>query len=117
MQYVEGFVAAVPTSNRDSFRSHAEQVAQAFKERGALRVVECWGTNVPDGEVTSLPMAVQCRPDETVTFSWVIWPSKAARDRGMEDFMSDPRVDPDKNPMPFDGRRLCWGGFEVLVDV
>ncbi len=117
MQYVEGFLAAVPTVNREKFRRHAEVVAQVFKERGALKVVECWGTDVPEGEVTSLPRAVQRGPDETVTFSWVIWPSKEVRDRGMEDFMTDPRVQQDTNPMPFDGRRLCWGGFEIIVDV
>ncbi|WP_138379083.1 DUF1428 domain-containing protein [Luteithermobacter gelatinilyticus] len=116
MQYIEGFVAAVPTANREAFRKHATEAAAVFKEHGALKVVECWGTNIPDGEVTSFPKAVHCREEETVTFSWVIWPSRAVRDAGMEKIMNDPRVDPAVNPMPFDGKRLIWGGFEVLVD-
>jgi uncharacterized protein YbaA (DUF1428 family) len=116
MPYVEGFVAAVPTTSLEAFRRHAAKVAEAFRERGALKVVECWGTNVPEGEVTSLPKAVACQPDETVTFSWVIWPSREARDKGMENFMDDPRVNPETNPIPFDGKRMIWGGFEVIVD-
>src|SRR5262249_18728700 len=70
MSYVEGFVAAVPTANREKYRIHAEKAAVVFKEHGALKVVECWGDDVPDGEVTSFPMAVKCKKDETVVFSW-----------------------------------------------
>jgi len=117
MEYVDGFVAAVPTANREKFREHAEAAAHVFREHGALRVVECWGDDVPAGEVTSFPMAVQCRDDETVVFSWILWPSREARDRGMEKIMNDPRMRPDHNPMPFDGKRLIYGGFRILVDV
>jgi uncharacterized protein YbaA (DUF1428 family) len=117
MDYVDGFVAAVPTANREKFREHAEAAAAVFREHGALRVVECWGDDVPGGEVTSFPMAVQCRDDETVVFSWILWPSREARDRGMEKIMNDPRMRPDHNPMPFDGKRLIYGGFRILVDV
>jgi uncharacterized protein YbaA (DUF1428 family) len=116
MTYVDGFVAAVPTANREKYRAHAEQAAAVFREHGALKLVECWGDDVPEGKVTSFPMAVKRKPDETVVFSWVLWPSRAARDEGMKKVMADPRIQPDVNPMPFDGQRLIYGGFEVLVD-
>jgi uncharacterized protein YbaA (DUF1428 family) len=116
MTYVDGFVAAVPTANREKFKKHAEEAADIFKEKGALKVVECWGDDVPEGQVTSLPMAVKCKPDETVVFSWIIWPSRAMRDKAMSALMSDPRMQPDKNPMPFDGKRMIFGGFVPIVD-
>lgn len=116
MNYIDGFVAAVPTINRDAYREHAAAAAQVFKEHGALKVVECWGDDVPDGKVTSFPMAVQRKADETVVFSWIVWPSKSVRDAGMAKVMADPRLQPDVNPMPFDGKRLIYGGFEVLVE-
>jgi len=116
MSYIDGFVAAVPTANKTSYRKHAADAAVVFKEHGALSVVECWGDDVPQGEVTSFPMAVKCRDDETVVFSWVAWPSRAARDAGMQRVFEDPRMKPDVNPMPFDGKRLIFGGFEVIVE-
>jgi uncharacterized protein YbaA (DUF1428 family) len=116
MTYVDGFVAAVPTANREKFRKHAADAAPVFKEHGALKVVECWGDDVPDGKVTSFPMAVKCEPGETVVFSWIIWPSREVRDAGMAKVMADPRVQPDANPMPFDGKRVIYGGFEVVVE-
>jgi len=87
-----------------------------FKEYGALKQVECWGDDVPDGEVTSFPMAVKCKSDETVAFSWIVWPSKEIRNEGMKKSMEDPRLAPDKNPMPFDGKRMIYGGFEMVVE-
>jgi uncharacterized protein YbaA (DUF1428 family) len=116
MTYIDGFVAAVPTNNRDKFRKHAADAAPVFKEHGALKVVECWGDDVPDGKVTSFPMAVKCEADETVVFSWIVWPSREVRDAGMQKVMADPRLQPDANPMPFDGKRMIYGGFEVLVE-
>jgi uncharacterized protein YbaA (DUF1428 family) len=116
MAYIDGFVAAVPTQNRDAYRKHAEMAAPIFKEHGALKLVECWGDDVPDGKVTSFPMAVRKKDDETVVFSWIVWPSKQCRDEGMKKVMTDPRIQPDVNPMPFDGKRLIFGGFEVLVE-
>ncbi len=116
MNYVDGFVAAVPTANREAFRKHAEASAAVLKEHGALAVVECWGDDVPEGKLTSFPMAVKREPDETVVFSWITWPSRAARDAGMKTFMADARMNPAVNPMPFDGKRVIFGGFEVLVD-
>lgn len=116
MTYVDGFVVAVPTAKRETYREHAESAAAVFKEHGALSVVECWGDDVPEGKLTSFPMAVKCQNDETVVFSWVVWPSRQVRDVGMKAVMVDPRVQPDTNPMPFDGKRLIYGGFEVIVE-
>ena len=84
MSYVDGFVAAVPTANREAFRRHAEDASKAFREYGALAVAECWGDDVPEGKLTSFPMAVQRKPDETVVFSWIVWPSRLVRDEGMK---------------------------------
>lgn len=115
MTYVDGFVAAVPTANKQAFRKHAEEAAAVFKEHGALQVVDCWGDDVPDGEVTSFPLAVKCKDDETVVFGWIVWPSREVRDDGMQKCMDDPRMQPDRNPMPFDGKRLVFGGFDPLL--
>lgn len=114
MDYVEGFVAAVPTKNKDDYIRHASEAARLFKEHGALRLVECWGDDVPTGEKTSFPQAVQCGTDETVVFSWALWPSREARDAGMTKIMNDPRMR--DNPMPFDGSRLIYGGFQMILD-
>ena len=116
MRYVEGFVAAVPTANRDAFRKHAEAMGKIFKEHGALNVVDSWGDDVPDGEVTSFPMAVKCREDETVVFGWMVWPSREVRDDAHEKVMADMEKNQDAGPMPFDGKRLIYGGFEMLVE-
>ena len=116
MNYIDGFVAAVPTQNKDAYLKHAAIAAEVFKTHGALSVVECWGDDIPDGKLTSFPMAVQRQPDETVIFSWISWPSKAARDAGMKKTMEDPRMDFEKNPMPFDGKRMIYGGFSVLLN-
>ena len=82
MSYVDGFVIAVPTANREKFKKHAEMAAAIFIENGALSLAECWGDDVPDGKVTSFPMAVKLKEDETVVFSWIVWPDKATRDAG-----------------------------------
>lgn len=117
MSYVDGFVAAVPTANRDKYREHAAKAATVFKEHGALTCVECWGDDVPEGKVTSFPMAVKREANETVVFSWITWPSRQVRDDGWKKVMADPRLQPDTNPMPFDGKRLIYGGFEPIVEV
>lgn len=115
MTYVDGFVAAVPTANREKYKQHAELAAAVFKECGALTVVECWGDDVPEGKLTSFPLAVKREQDETVVFSWVTWPSRQARDDAWKKVMADPRMQPGANPMPFDGKRLIYGGFEMIV--
>ena len=116
MNYVDRFVAAVPMANREIYREHAAKAAVVFREYGALNVVECWGDDVPDGKPTSFPMAVKCQADETIVFSWVTWPSRQVRDEAWKKVMGDPRMQADANPMPFDGRRLIYGGFEVIVE-
>jgi uncharacterized protein YbaA (DUF1428 family) len=116
MTYVDGFVLAVPTAKRDAYLKLAQEAAVVFKDHGALSVVECWGDDVPQGKWTSFPMAVQCKEDETVVFSWVTWPSRAARDEGHKKVFADPRMDHDPSTVPFDGKRMIFGGFETIVD-
>ncbi len=117
MEYIDCMVAAVPTQNKAAYLEHAKEAIQVFKDHGALRVVECWGDDVPEGEVTSLPMAVKCQADETVVVSFVVWPSRESRNKGMQALMEDERMSEDNNPMPFDGARLIYGGFDVILDV
>ena len=117
MAYVDIAIYAVPTSNRTAFQSHAEKIAPIFRKHGALSVADCWGNDIPDGEVTSLPLAVKCADDETVAFSWITWPDKASRDEGMGKAMTDMQAELKDSPMPFDGKRLIFGGFEVVVQL
>ncbi len=116
MKYVDGFVVAVPKANREVYKQYSEKFASIFKEFGALNMVECWGKNVPQGKLKSFPMAVQCKDDEVVVFSWLTWPSKEARNDAWKKLEKDPRFNPENNPMPFDGKRMIYGCFEVLVD-
>ncbi|NNE37563.1 MAG: DUF1428 domain-containing protein [Gammaproteobacteria bacterium] len=116
MSYVDGFIAAVPTNKKDEYISHAKVAADVFKGYGALKIVETWGDDVPDGELTSFPMSVKKEENETVVFSWVIWPSKEIRDIAWQKTMEDPRMQEDQNPMPFDGKRLIYGGFNIILD-
>ena len=115
MSYIDGFVLAVPTVNKEKFIAHANAGDPVFLEHGALRVLECWGDDVPAGTLTDFRRAVQARDDETVVFSWIEWPDKATRDAGMQAVMKDPRMSPENNPMPFDGKRLIYGGFAPIV--
>lgn len=121
MSYIDGFVIAVPTANKQKFTDHAAYSDDMFIEMGALRVVECWGDDLPDGKTTDFRMAVKAEPEESVVFSWIEWPDKATRDAAMAKLMDpdnpDPRMDQDKNPIPFDGKRMIFGGFEPVVDV
>lgn len=116
MDYVDGFVIAVPEANKERYRAFAALAAPVFKDHGALSVVECWSDDVPEGTLTSFTMAVQRKPDEAVVFSWITWPSKEVRDRGMPAAMQDPRLSGvDPSQLPFDGRRMIFGGFKVLL--
>lgn len=119
MSYVDGFIIAVPTANKARFIEHARNGDSFFIECGALRVLECWGDDVPDGEHTDFRRAVKAQDDETVVFSWIEWPDKATRDAGMKKMLNsdDPRMDPAKNPMPFDGKRLIYGGFAPVLEL
>lgn len=116
MSYVDGFVAAVPTANKEVYQKYAAEVAVVFKEHGALSLVECWGDDVPEGKINSMHTAVLREPDETVVFAWIVWPDKATRDAGMDKVSTDPRTQQKMESMPFDGNRLIFGGFEVIVD-
>lgn len=124
MSYVDGFVIACPKEKKQKFIDHANMADSVFLEMGALRVVECWGDDVPQGTSTDFYMAVKAEPDEAVLFSWIEWPDKETRDAGMAkmtDMMTDPskvdpRMDPAKNPMPFDGKRMIFGGFVPVFD-
>lgn len=117
MSYIDGFVIAVPTANKDKFIAHAKSMDPVFIKLGALRVMECWGDDVPAGKVTDFQRAVQATEDESVCFSWVEWPDKATRDAAMTKMMDDPVMDPAKNPMPFDAKRMIYGGFVPVVEV
>ncbi|RYY76231.1 MAG: DUF1428 domain-containing protein [Gammaproteobacteria bacterium] len=116
MFYVDGFVVAVPTENKAAYTKMAQNAAEVFKEYGATKVVETWGDDVPDGKVTSFPMAVKREPNETVVFSWIVWPDRKARDEGMKKSMEDPRMKMEPSTMPFDGKRMIFGGFEAILD-
>ena len=117
MPYIDGFVIAVPTANKQKFIDHARHFDAMFLELGATRVIECWGDDVPEGKVTDFQRAVQATQEETVAFSWVEWPDKATRDAGMKKMMEDPRMDPASNPMPFDGARMIYGGFAPVLEL
>jgi uncharacterized protein YbaA (DUF1428 family) len=117
MAYIDGFVMAVPTANRQAFIDYAREFDPIFLEYGATRVVECWGDDVPHGKQTDFFRAVEAKDDETVLFSWIEWPDKATRDAGMAKVMQDPRMDPERNPMPFDGKRMIYGGFAPVLDI
>ena len=117
MNYVDGFIAAVPTANREAYIEHARKFGLIFREYGALSVVDCWGDDVHEGKLTSFTMAVKREPEEVVVFSWVTWTSKAARDEGWKKLMADPRMSAADNVMPLDGKRLIYGGFQVISEV
>jgi uncharacterized protein YbaA (DUF1428 family) len=114
MSYIDGFVIPVPVGNKEAYREMAAKAVPIFKEHGATRMVECWGDDIPDGKVTDFRMAVKAEPGENVVFSWLVWPSRAARDEGMRKVMSDSRFA--AMGLPFDGKRMIFGGFEILLD-
>ena len=116
MTYVDGFLCAVPTANKDAYRQHAVDAAVFFKRHGALSVVEGWGDDVPEGELNSMHTAVMRNDDETVVFSWIIWPDKATRDAAMPKVFEEMEAAGFRD-MPLDGKRMIFGGFETLVEV
>ncbi|MDG5748792.1 DUF1428 domain-containing protein [Qipengyuania sp. XHP0207] len=119
--YIDGFLIPVPTARKDEFIAHARKGDSVFMDFGATRVIECWGDDVPDGQTTDFRKAVKAKDDETVVFSWIEWPDKATRDAGMAKMMADDfddeRMDMEKNPMPFDGKRLIYGGFAPVLEL
>ena len=114
MAYVDGFVIPVPNAKKEEYRALAERMAPVFREHGVLQIVECWGDDLKRGETTDFYRAVKAEDDENVVFSWMTWESKEARDAGWDKLMKDERMGP--GDMPFDGKRMFFGGFEVLVD-
>lgn len=109
MTYISGCVLAVPTANKEQFEKHALIAEAVFRDHGALQVIDAWGDDVPRGDVTDFYGAVAAKEDETIVFSWLIWPDKETSEKAMEGVMSDPRME--DNPMPFDGKRMIFGGF------
>src|SRR5215218_9357030 len=116
MSYIDGFVIPVPPGKKDEYRAMAAMAAPIIMEHGATRIVECWGNDVPDGKVTDFKRAVNAEPGENVVFSWIVWPSKDARDAANKKIMEDPDMRPGPE-MPFDGKRMIHGGFELLLDI
>jgi uncharacterized protein YbaA (DUF1428 family) len=116
MAYIDGFVAPVH-ADRESYRAFAAEAAPIFKEYGATRVVEGWGDDVPHGKQTDFYRSVEAKEGETIVFSWIEWPDKATRDAGMAKVMTDPRMPSPGDDMPFDGKRLIFGGFAAIVDL
>ena len=116
--YVDGFVLPVPKAKLDAYRRMAETAGKVWREHGALDYVECVADDVKPGELTSFPQSVKLEPDETVVFAWIVYESREHRDRVNEQVMQDPRMKAfDPKSLPFDGKRMIWGGFEVFVDV
>jgi uncharacterized protein YbaA (DUF1428 family) len=116
MPYVDGFVMAVRNDRKEEYRKLAATAAAVFREHGATRVIEAWADDVPEGKVTSFPMAVKLEPDESVVFSWIEWPSREARDEGNAKVMADPRMQMEGKEMPFSMERMIYGGFAPIVD-
>ena len=117
MSYVDGFVLAVPKAKLDDYKKLANLAGPIWMEHGALAYVECVGDDVPYGEVTSFPRAVQAKDDEIVVFAWVVYESRESRDTVMPKVMSDPRFTPDWGPMPFDMKRMIYGAFQPFVEL
>jgi uncharacterized protein YbaA (DUF1428 family) len=117
MVYIEAMVAAVPSENKAAYLAYAREVGSLFKQHGALATTDCWGSDVPEGTLTSFPLSVKCEPGETVALGWITWPSKEARTAGWEQLMKEPKMQPGAMNMPFDGKRMIYGTFEVLLEL
>lgn len=117
MPYVDGFVLAVPKKNLDAYKEMAQLAGKVWMEHGALSYVECVGDDVPYGELTSFPRAVQAKEDEVVVFSWVTYESRQRRDEIVAKVMADPRLKYDSDSSPFDGKRMIYGGFETFLQL
>jgi uncharacterized protein YbaA (DUF1428 family) len=116
MTYFEGFVAAVPEANKETYRKHAADAAPVFQELGVKRHIEAWDSDVPEGKVTDFRKAVEAKQDEKVVFAWFEYPDKATRDAANEKMRSDPRMKDMGETMPFDGKRMIYGGFDAIVE-
>jgi uncharacterized protein YbaA (DUF1428 family) len=118
MSYVDGFVVAVPEKNLAAYKRMARRSGRIWREHGALEYVECLADDVQPGKVTSFPQAVKLKPGEVVVFSWIVYKSRRDRDRINKLVMSDPRLADMMDPksLPFDGKRMFWGGFKKIVE-
>ena len=112
--YINGFIAPVPIENKDAYVAMTERQAGIFREYGALRLVQAWGDDLPDGQITDFKRAVKANPNETVVLAFIEWPSKEANQAAWDKIMKDERMQPGE--APFDGKRMFWGGFEPIVD-
>jgi uncharacterized protein YbaA (DUF1428 family) len=117
MPYVDGFVLAVPKQNIGAYKEMARRAGEVWKEHGALAYVECIGDDVPYGELTSFPRAVQAKDDEVVVFAWILYESREKRDAINAKVMEDPRLKAQMSDMPFDGKRMIYGGFETFLQL
>jgi len=117
MSYVDGFVLAVPKAKLDDYKKLANLAGPIWMEHGALAYIECIGDDVPYGELTSFPRAVQATDDEIVVFAWAVYESRQSRDTVMAKVMADPRLTPDLGPMPFDMKRMIFGGFKPFIEL
>jgi len=115
MAYIDGFLVPVPHDRKEEYRAMAAKSAPIFKEYGVLRIVETWGDHLEHGKETDFFMAVKAKEGENVVFSWMVWPSKEARNSGWEKLMKDERMAA-MGDMPFDGKRMFWGGFTPIFD-
>ena len=119
MRYVDGYVVPVPKRNLQTYRRMAQKAGKIWRDHGALEFRECVADDVKPGKHTSFPQSVKLKPGETVMFSWIVFKSRAHRDRVNAKVMKDPRLTPMMDPktLPFDGKRMFWGGFKVLVSI
>jgi uncharacterized protein YbaA (DUF1428 family) len=117
MSYVDGFLIPVPDGKIDAYRKLAELMGGKCKSYGATTYVEAVGDDLPHGKVTDFYMAVKAEEGETVVFSFIIWPDKETRDAGWQKLMADPEMQPGQHDMPFDGKRMFWGGFKPIVEL
>ncbi len=117
MSYIDGFVVAVPSANIEAYKKVARTAGEVWREHGALAYVEALGDDVPYGELTSFPRAVQAKDDEVVVFSWILYPSREARDEINAKVMDDPRLKGTMDDMPFDGKRMIYGGFKPFLEL
>lgn len=115
MAYVDGFLIPVPDSRKDEYREHEEKWWPWFRDKGAVSMTVCWGDDVKAGRVTDFERSVALQADETVVFAWMIWPDKATRDKAFENMMDDSAME--MAEMPFDGKRMVFGGFTPIVEV
>ena len=119
MNYVDGFIVAVPNKNLSAYRRMAQKAGKIWMEHGALQYIECVGDDVPMGKLTSFPQSVKLKPDETVVFAWIVYKSRTQRDRINKKVMADPRLADMMDPksLPFDGKRMIFGGFRIFVEL